>query len=78
MYKLTEKQKKEFEFYKEESNDDKVLFVDNFDEKIGVIEFTFDKETIYNFFEDYPEKLTKSQREQFDKEHPYYKEHFGF
>lgn len=77
MYKLTEKQKKEFEFYKEESEDDKVLFIRQ-QNVCGQIEFTFDKETIYNFFEDYPEKLTKSQRKLFDKEHPYYKEHFGF
>ena len=76
MYKLTEKQKKEFEFFKE-NDGDKVMFVLNQATKVGVIEFTFDKETIYNFFADYPEKLTKSQRELFDKEHPFCKEHFG-
>lgn len=48
MYKLTEKQKKEFEFYKYH-DDDKVMFVLNQATKVGVIEFTFDKETIYNF-----------------------------
>ena len=75
MYKLTEKQKKEFEFFKE-NDDDKVMFVLNQATKVGVIEFTFDKETIYNFFGDYPDKLTKAQREIFDKEHPYLKENF--
>ena len=75
MYKLTEKQKKEFEFYKHH-DDDKVMFVTQPDVE-GRIEFTFDKETVYNFFADYPEKLTRSQRELFDKEQPFYKEHFG-
>ena len=51
MYKLTEKQKKEFEFYKE-NDDDKVMFVLNQATKAGVIELTFDKETIYNLLGD--------------------------
>ena len=51
MYKLTEKQKKEFEFFKE-NDDDKVMFVVQHDVE-GRIEFTFDKETVYNFFADY-------------------------
>ena len=75
MYKLTENQKREFEFFKY-NDDDKVMFVLNQAKKVGVIEFTFDKETIYNFFGDYPEKLTKAQREIFDKEQPYLKKNF--
>ena len=35
----------------------------------GPFYFTFDKKTIYNFWEDY-EKLTDEQREIFDREYP--------
>lgn len=61
-------------FYK--NNDtDQIWWVDN-PEKIGEHLFTFDKEKIYNLFEDYPYKLTKEQKEIFDKENPYWKDFF--
>ncbi len=40
----------------------------------GVWEFTFDKKVIFNMFQDYPEKLTKEQKEIFDKENPFWAE----
>lgn len=61
-------------FYK--NNDtDQIWWVDN-PEKIGVHLFSFDKQKIYNLFEDYPQNLTKEQKEIFDKENPYWKEFF--
>ena len=38
----------------------------------GVLEFSFDKQTVFNLFADYPHKLTTEQREIFDKENPYW------
>jgi hypothetical protein len=37
---------------------------------------TFDKTNIFNMFRDYPDKLTKKQREIFDKENPYWANFF--
>lgn len=42
----------------------------------GLFLFSFDKEKIYNLFEDYPEKLTPEEKEIFDKENPYWAEFF--
>ena len=67
-------QSNKYEFYK--NNDtDQIWWVDN-PEKIGVHLFSFDKQKIYNLFEDYPQNLTKEQKEIFDKENPYWKEFF--
>lgn len=61
-------------FYK--NNDtDQIWWVDN-TEKVGEHLFTFDKEQIFNLFEDYPYKLTKEQKEIFDKENPFWKDFF--
>ena len=38
--------------------------------------FTFDKTTVFNMFRDYPDKLTKKQKEIFDKENPEWAEFF--
>lgn len=79
----------EYEFYKENENDliwwvehyiildkDKELTEDNVDKTIGEHLFTFDKKKIYNLFADYPHKLTKEEKEIFDKENPFWKEFF--
>ncbi len=67
-------QSNEYEFYK--NNDaDQIWWVDNI-EKIGEHLFTFDKKQIFNLFEDYPYKLTKEQKEIFDKENPFWKDFF--
>ena len=43
---------------------------------IGIHEFTFDKKKIFNLFQDYPWKLTKEQKEIFDKENPFWADFF--
>ncbi len=62
-------------FYKEKKTD-KIWWVDNLGEYIGVFEFSFDKEKVFNLFQDYPDKLTKEQKERFDKEQPYWADFF--
>lgn len=37
----------------------------------GVLEFSFDKKKSYNYFTDYPKKLTKEEKTIFDKENPH-------
>ena len=46
-------------------------------EKRGEWLFTFDKVNILNMFADYPHKLTKQQKEIFDKENPYWADFFS-
>lgn len=60
-------------FYKK-SEKDTIWWVDN--DKIGVMEFSFDKKTIYNLFADYPYKLSAEEKEIFDKENPYWANFF--
>lgn len=60
-------------WYKNEPTDT-IWWKDN--DQIGVWEFSFDKEKTFNMFQDYPEKLTKEQKDIFDKENPYWKEFF--
>ena len=62
------------DFYKE-NDSDKVWWVETPDTK-GEFLFTFDKETIYNLFEDYPWALTEEQKRIFDDENPYWKDFF--
>lgn len=61
-------------WYKNESTDT-IWWKDN--NQIGVWEFSFDKKKTFNMFQDYPEKLTKEQKDIFDKENPYWKEFFA-
>lgn len=61
-------------FYKEHKKD-VIWWVDN-TETIGEYLFSFDKKTIFNLFADYPHKLTKEQKEIFDKENPYWADFF--
>ena len=46
-------------------------------DKVGEWLFSFDKEVVFNMFEDYPYKLTKEQREIFDRENPHWAEFFS-
>lgn len=62
-------------FYKEHPQD-KIWWVDN-EGTIGEWEFSFDKKTIFNLFRDYPHKLTKEQKEVFDRENPEWREFFA-
>jgi len=43
----------------------------------GWIRFSFDKKEIFYLFRDYPWKLTKEQKDIFDKENPYWKNYFN-
>lgn len=56
------------DFYKE-NPEDKIWWVSAID-ATGLFLFSFDKETIFNFFRDYPDKLTKEQKKIFDIENP--------
>ena len=61
-------------FYKENPTD-QIWWVDNPDAK-GVWLFSFDRQTVFNMFEDYPYKLTPEQKEIFDRENTYWAEFF--
>lgn len=54
---------------------DKIWWVEHVD-VIGEQMFTFDRKTFYHLFGDYPKKITKEQKELFDKENPYWAEFF--
>lgn len=56
--------------------DDKIWWLDNSDEVVGEWIFSFDKKKRFNMFSDYPQKLTKEQKEIFDKENPYWANFF--
>lgn len=64
-----------YAFYKNNKKDT-IYWVDNYD-VIGEFLFSFDKNTIYNLFRDYPYKLNKEQKEIFDKENPYWADFFS-
>ena len=56
--------------------DDMIWWVDNPDVK-GQLLFSFDKKNVFNLFFDYPDKLSKRQKEQFDKENPFWRDFFA-
>ena len=62
------------EFYKENPTD--LIWWVNTPEIIGVWEFSFDKKTVFNLFQDYPWKLTQEQKAIFDRENPYWADFF--
>lgn len=62
------------DFYKEHKRD-KVWWIDTSDYD-GVFEFSFDKKKVFNLFRDYPYKLTKEQKEIFDRENPFWADFF--
>lgn len=64
------------DFFKNKSSDT-IWWIANLDSK-GEFLFSFDKKQIFNLFRDYPYKLTKEQKEIFDKENPYWKEFFKY
>lgn len=61
-------------FYKNNPSD-VIWWVENSD-TVGEWLFSFDKETIFNMFADYPDKLTSEQKEIFDKENPFWADFF--
>lgn len=60
-------------WYKNNDND-KVYWLAS--DNIGEFVFSFDKETTFNLFADYPWKLTKEQKAIFDEENPYWANFF--
>lgn len=62
-------------WYKDEPSN-KIWWLDNGDEITGEWVFSFDKKTRFNMFRDYPKKLTKEQKEIFDKENPFWADFF--
>lgn len=60
-------------FYKNEP-DDTIWWVDT--DTTGEWLFSFDKEKIFNMFQDYPYKLTAEQKAIFDRENPFWAEFF--
>ena len=70
------------DFYKN-NPEDKIWWVDRIEIIDGQIEpvdgeflFSFDKKKIYNLFEDYPWKLSKQEKEIFNKENLYWADFF--
>ena len=61
-------------FYKE--NPDDTMWWVSTPDKIGEWLFSFDRVTVFNMFEDYPWKLTKEQKEIFDRENPFWADFF--
>lgn len=57
------------DFYKNKEND-KIWRIDKID-SVGEFLFSFDKKKIYNFWSDYPDKLSKEEKNIFDLEYPY-------
>ena len=63
------------DFYKENKGD-RVWWVDTSDREV-VLEFSFDKKTVFNLFADYPHKLTLEQKKIFDEENPEWADFFS-
>ena len=65
---------KKKKWYKKNESDN-IWWLDNRD-RIGEHIFSFNKRKKFNLFADYPYKLTKEQKEIFDRENPYWKNFF--
>ena len=63
-----------YKFYKEKETDT-IWWVDT-SGRVGEWIFSFDKKKVFNMFQDYPHKLTKEQKEIFDRENPYWANFF--
>ena len=63
-------------FYKNNPQD-KVWWVDNGGDVKGEMVFSCDKNKLYNLFRDYPQNLSKEEKEIFDSENEFWKEYFG-
>lgn len=62
------------DFYKNKETDT-IWWVENLD-TFGDFLFSFDKKKIFNLFADYPQNLTKEQKQVFDKENPNWRDFF--
>lgn len=61
-------------WYKENEND--LVWWKDTPDDIGLRIFSFDKKKEYNLYGDYPDNLTKEEREIFEKENPWWKGFF--
>lgn len=59
-------------FYKKKPTD-KIYWAVDLD-FTGTILFSFDRKKVFNYWSDYPDKLTKGQKRQFDKENPFWRD----
>ena len=66
----------EYVFMKEREND-VIWWVESPIERDGEFLFSFDRKTVFNLFADYPWKLTKEQKETFDRENPHWRDFFA-
>lgn len=62
------------DFYKNKETDT-IWWAESLD-TFGEFLFSFDKKKIFNLFADYPQNLTKEQKEVFDKENPNWRDFF--
>ncbi len=60
------------EFYKR-NPEDRIWWKNG---NLGEWLFSFDKQTVYNMFRDYPHNMTPAQVATFDKENPYWADFF--
>lgn len=63
-------------WYKDNETD-QIWWLDNGNERVGEFVFSFDKKKTYNLFADYPQKLTKEEKEIFDRENPFWVDFFA-
>ena len=52
---------KRHEIFHKEKKKDKIYWVED-TEQIGLLEFSFDRKKIYNYFQDYPHNLTAEEK----------------
>jgi hypothetical protein len=62
------------DWYKKEETD-QIWWLDNREQE-GIFAFSFDRIEIFYMYQDYPWKLTKEQKEIFDRENPFWAEYF--
>ena len=63
-----------YSFYKNHKAD-KEYWAETLD-CIGEFLFSFDQVKVYNLFADYPDKLSKEEKEIFDRENPFWRDFF--
>ena len=68
------RKKRPLEFYKRHETDQVWWVHDPHDR--GPLLISFDGETVFNLWQDYPHNLTKEQKELFDKENPFWADMF--
>lgn len=57
--------------WKKKNSKDKIWWwYDN--EQLGILRFSFDKKKLFNYWSDYPEKLTIEQKKIFDEENTFW------